>query len=153
MSISPPGDLVLDVLRAADPRSGALATLRLERLAERADLDFAMEMTKRAPTAPARASNLSSVDAPQVRAVGPRRDGIEEPAVALGAILLKQMVEHMMPRNGPATGGGSAGALWRSTLAERLSAAVAPTVFGTSAFADAARTRVGTPRAARDNAG
>ena len=133
MSISPPGDLVLDVARAADPKLVAAATQRLQALSASAGGDgfsLALDATQTGMQQRA-AATASLVHAPEVSGVRAASNAPKsDPYGALGGFLLQKAVEQMMPAPSSATfGAGTAGSVWRSSLAEHLAAALAPSVF------------------------
>ena len=110
MSIRPPSDLVLDVVRAADPARAAAVSARLARAEAAAPtqgFDAAMRV---AAAAPARAASAKSVDA-----VG---KGLEE-------LLMRQMVQDALPKKAASVyGAGTAGDVWRGLFAEQLAKAM-----------------------------
>jgi flagellar protein FlgJ len=124
VSIKPPSDLLLDVVRAADPATSAAAAARLARIAAgggKSDVGFS--------------DVLNGVEAPQS---GPtssvmQRAGMAMPLVhsspvnadkkayqGLEALLLQNLVETMLPKGSDLFGEGSAGMIWRSMLAREL---------------------------------
>lgn len=123
MAINPPSDIVLDVLRAADPTEARTATNRLRKLAG---------------AAPAEATGFAALADRPLPAPGPRLPFHADSArVALNsdlnsnedrsvlrrfeALVLKSFVESMLPKESSALfGEGSAGRVWRSMLAEGL---------------------------------
>lgn len=107
MSIRPPSDLVLDVVRAADPARAAAATERLTR-AEAAGGAPTFDAAMRAATqTPATAANAK---------VG---QGLEE-------LLTRQLLQDALPKNAAAVyGAGTAGEIWRGFFAEHLAHALA----------------------------
>ena len=120
MSIRPPSDLVLDVVRAADPARAAAATARLARAEAQAAPSTAMPTTKAAfetalrVAAPQRAG--SAVGADKSAAVG---KGLEE-------MLMRQLLQDALPKKAAAVyGAGTAGDVWRSLFAEQLAHAMA----------------------------
>lgn len=134
MSISPPGDIVLDVLRAADPARAEAATRKLQSAADSAGAVSFSELADAAagvrPTT-ARSSIRPRALAAQPSAVLRGSAGRTDAASALGALLLQKMIEAMLPKpTAMSFGAGTAGSIWRATLAEKLSQAVAPSVFG-----------------------
>lgn len=136
MSISPASDLILDVVRAADPQRAAAAARKLGEAAGAfgAELRAATKTTG----APALRPTFSALDdaatpARRANATGANRD----PRAMLGALVLQKAVETMLPDGHSAIfGGKQAGAMWKSMLAEHIAAAVSPRVF-------AERTRTG----------
>lgn len=111
MSIRPPTDLVLDVVRAADPARAAAASARLAR-ADAATpsqpFDAAMRLASAKPA-------QSPGQAPKKDAVG---QGLEE-------LLMRQMVQDALPKKAAAVyGAGTAGDVWRGFFAEQLAKAM-----------------------------
>jgi peptidoglycan hydrolase FlgJ len=138
VSIKPPSDIVLDVARAADPASSAAAAERLARIAGdgKADPDFSSVMAEVETASPmpggadAAATGRTGAAPAAVPLIEPRFASAE-PAVAsadagekaykgLESILLQSVVSTMLPEDSEYFGEGSAGAIWRSMLAEQL---------------------------------
>lgn len=121
MSIRPPSDLVLDVVRAADPARAAAASARLARAeamapAASAAFDTAMKAADPRPattTAPA----LVKTAAPAAK--NPVGQGLEE-------LLTRQLLQEALPKKAASLyGAGTAGEVWRGLFAEHLSHALA----------------------------
>jgi len=109
VAISPPTDIVMDVLRAADPAQVREARDKL--VAART-------------AASAGASDFSPV-ATQVRAA-PRAVEKNDPFVKFEAMVLGSFIQSMLPAEaGEAYGGGFAGDMWKSMLAQHMADAVA----------------------------
>jgi len=109
VAISPPTDIVMDVLRAADPAQVREARDKLA--AARA-------------TAAAGTSGFSPVTA-EVRAA-PRAAAQADPFVKFEAMVLGNFIQAMLPQEaGDAYGGGFAGDMWKSMLAQHMGDAVA----------------------------
>jgi len=115
MSIRPPSDLVLDVVRAADPARAAAATARLARAeAQAAPATKAAFETALRVAAPSRAGSAAGAD--KSAAVG---KGLEE-------MLMRQLLQDALPKKAAAVyGAGTAGDVWRSLFAEQLAHAMA----------------------------
>ncbi len=130
MSIKPISDIVLDVARAADPSKSMAAAERLSRLSPadpssdsfsghlgtmnggEAELQNQMALMSAKP-----ATTLAPVDA-RTKAY----KGLEQ-------LVLQSLVENMLPKEtGGFFGGGTAGDIWRSMLAEQLAAQMGKTV-------------------------
>lgn len=129
MAINPPSDIVLDVIRAADPKSAGAATEKLAKLAGAtapADVTFDQALGRASvPAAPRMPFDpTSAVTAMRTgRAMAPERAG---PLVAFEAFVLQSFVETMLPSgDGAIFGKGTAGAMWRSMLAEGLAGELA----------------------------
>jgi len=138
VSIKPPSDIVLDVARAADPASSAAAAERLARIAGgggRTDPDFSSVMAEVETAEPlpggadAAASARTGAAPASVPLTEPRfesaapaasADAGEKAYKGLEAILLQSVVSTMLPEDSEFFGEGSAGAIWRSMLAEQL---------------------------------
>lgn len=121
MSISISSDLVLDVARAADPGRVAKASAELNN-----GIPVADSLTPTGTVARSSASFSSylnqqvSMRMPSSGAnapLSPERKAANE----LETLLLQQMIETMLPKSdGPAFGKGTAGAVWRSMMAEHV---------------------------------
>ena len=130
MAIDPPSDVVLEVARAADPTRAAAAAQRLNALAASAGQsgDFAQTL--------AQTENASSTGAPVVGLANARSALLDTNAAASAkaakaqvdfeAMLLNGFVNEMMPKDAPtAFGGGMAGDMWKSMLADQISHQIA----------------------------
>ena len=107
MAISPPGDIVLDVMRAANPEKAQAARAQLQRLAQSAQAtgSFAAEPTAGAPGA---------------------TGGAENAFQKFEAMVLGTFFQSMLPADASAIyGEGLAGDMWKSILAQHLGEAVA----------------------------
>ena len=143
MSISTPGDLVLDVARAADPRRVAAATQKLQMVDGGSGGDrFALALEATSPVARKATTSVAlPIHAPEIagRRAAPAASATD-PYGALGGSVLQKASEQMMPAPSAATFGvGTAGSVWRSSLAEHLATALAPSVFKLSAHSDRMR--------------
>jgi hypothetical protein len=117
MSIRPPSDLVIDVVRAADPARAAAASQRLAR-AEAAtpagslapfDARMNVAAAKAAPGVNANSSANANAKVGQ---------GLEE-------LLMRQMLQDALPKKAEAVfGAGTAGEIWRGFFAEHLAHAL-----------------------------
>ena len=129
MIVTPPTDLVLDVLQSADPVTQRAATAKLEALRS-AGADFSAELDSRvgettsatgdqsATTADAGAV-LGATGAASARVVNapPSSDVYRK----FEAFVLQVFVETMLPEQAQDIfGKGTAGGIWRSMLAEQL---------------------------------
>lgn len=106
MAISPPGDIVLDVMRAANPDKAQAARAQLQRLAQSAQATglFAAELTEGAPRASKGADNAFQ---------------------QFEAMVLGTFFQSMLPADASAVyGEGLAGDMWKSILAQHLGEAV-----------------------------
>lgn len=129
MAISPPSDLVADVLRAADPAASRAAAARLERLSAAtdpstgSDTGFAerMDTVRRAAPPP-----VAVPFDPAGARVAMRHGSGADPMVAFEAMVLGRFVSAMMPEEGPAFFGEGPGAgVWRGMLSDALARAMA----------------------------
>ena len=121
MSINPTSDIVLEVAQAADPSKARAASERLARLASGTTAgDFAIALATTTP---------NRVDPPNSMVkLGAEPTGLRAPAHArtkgyseLEGLVLQKLVETMLPKeSGSFFGGGTAGDVWRSMLAEEL---------------------------------
>lgn len=112
MSIRPPSDLVLDVVRAADPARAAAAAARLDRAESAAPFDAAMQVANAGPAIMIK----PPVVAPNADPVG---RGLEE-------LLMRQLLQDALPKKAASVyGAGTAGDVWRGLFAEQLAHALA----------------------------
>jgi hypothetical protein len=125
MSISPPSDIILDVVRAADPVREQRAMARLSRMAVAENESFdqvlgagseALAAAKTAAPADPRPS-IAAPAMPPTTAVS----AAEKAFRGFEAMALASMIEAAMPQEGSAVfGSGTAGHVWKSMLAEQL---------------------------------
>ncbi|QLF69389.1 rod-binding protein [Peteryoungia desertarenae] len=128
MAISPPSDLVLDVVRAADPQQVAVAQEKMKasraqfmatNLAEKgAGFGAAVDILKDVQSTEAGLGNLN------VRQGGT----VETPKVyrEFEAVFLSNFVKSMMPEDSEEVyGKGNAGEMWKSMMAEQLGSVIA----------------------------
>jgi hypothetical protein len=124
VSIKPPSDLLLDVVRAADPATSAAATERLAKIAAsggKSDAVFSTVLNEvGTPSAhPMNPTGLAT-QAPPSRFSKPPVDANKKAYQGLEALLLQNLVETMLPQDSDLFGGEGAGTIWRSMLAEQL---------------------------------
>jgi peptidoglycan hydrolase FlgJ len=120
-----PSDLIVDVARAADPKRAAAMTQRLAALNVGGDVHAAAfsDALSAADVAPAplvdaRAALSNPQQAEASRAAKARQQ--------FEATLLNSFVNEMMPKEDSSVfGGGYAGDMWRSLLAQKVSDAIA----------------------------
>ena len=141
MAISPPTDLVMDVVRAADPRRAEDAARKLASYSPAAKPDdFARLLARPAPQ-PAGALNARWRSAPTTaprafKATASTGDPVTDAYRALGALLLQKMVENALPnKNGAGFGKGAAGDAWKSMLAEQVAQHAAVSAFRIQRYA------------------
>ena len=109
MAISPPSDIVMDVLRAADPKAVEMARARLQ------------------GGAPAAASSESFMtEAPARPAPRAEAPDAAAPFRKFEAMVLGTFLQSMLPTEaGEVYGGGYAGEMWKSLLAQQMGEAIA----------------------------
>lgn len=109
MGISAVGDIVMDVMKAADPAEAEAARTRLAagvRLPE----GQSFSVNDVSPPAPVRAA----------------ASGDRKPFQRFEAMVLQNFIETMLPKgNEAAYGGGMAGDMWRGLMAEKVSGVIA----------------------------
>ena len=129
MSIKPPTDIVMDVMRAASPQSVAAAARRLE--GDPGSTGFTTVLSEVAASSPARsaASNLarpaknSRPTMSMASSAGMSKGGFQ-----LEALLLGNFISQMLPPETAAVmGGGQAAELWKSLMSERIAHQIAKT--------------------------
>jgi hypothetical protein len=120
MAISPVSDLIVDVARAADPQKASAASRALE--AGAAPETFSATLRQAAPAVDS-GSYAYRNPAPTITpAMTPERKA----AVGLESVLLKGMIEEMLPKDAPDVyGSGTAGDVWRSMMSEKIAEEVA----------------------------
>lgn len=103
MAIATPGDIVLDVVRAADPAAVEAARTRLASFAGRTP-DVAFPATERSRPAPATPEAFAKFE----------------------AMVLQTFIQSMLPKDAETVyGQGVSGEMWQSLMAEKLGEAVA----------------------------
>lgn len=115
MAIAPPSDLVLDVVRAADPLERAEAVGKLQRLAATAGTASVGEASFKAAIDDSRAAStrVAGTQGPILAA--------QSPAQKFEALVLHQFVETMLPDDASTVfGEGATGEIWKSMLAEQV---------------------------------
>lgn len=124
MSISPPGDIVLDVLRASDPTRQQAATQKLNRVAE-----AVISPTAGRPNRATFETKISAMQAGQADLRGKLAGaGHVAPNSVAGSahrqfetMVLQDFVQRMMPAKAEATfGQGTAGSIWKSWMADAV---------------------------------
>ncbi len=127
MAISPVSDLILDVARAADPQK-ASATTRALAAAGNEPLqgaDFAATLD-RAPAARPATRDYSYQNRVAAAAKNGMQSAASKAAVGLESVLLKSFIDQMLPKDAVEVfGGGVAGDVWKSMLAEKIANQVA----------------------------
>jgi peptidoglycan hydrolase FlgJ len=140
VSISPPSDIILDVARAADPDRYRVAADRLTRMgsaspSEKADFAAifgALTGSATASGSPGVSARAQSVSDRLLHAEWHGSEAHSGPASAetaqrdLEGMLLQNVIESILPKDsGGLYGGGVAGGMWRSVLAEQIGAQIA----------------------------
>ncbi len=111
MAIATSGDLILDVVRAADPASAEAARARLATFATRTD-SASFDAVARIGSAPD--------GSPGVKAATP------EAFAKFEAMVLQTFIQSMLPKDNEAVyGEGMAGEMWQAMLAEQLGTTMA----------------------------
>ena len=132
MAIDPSTDIVLDVIKAADPQRAAASAQRLYALANAqapAPADFAAVLDQGAPaSAPASASGLDAANARARLAIAApaATSPSARAAVEFEALLLNGFIGEMLPKQSSAVfGQGLSGDMWKSMLADQVSRQIA----------------------------
>ena len=132
MAIDPPSDVVLEVLKAADPARAAATTQRLNALAgagaaETGDFSETLAQTARpAPPASPLLPGMPDARSRLADAAFAASDKAAKAQVDFEAVLLNGFVNEMLPKDGSATfGQGLAGDMWKSMLADQVSRQIA----------------------------
>lgn len=112
MSILPPGDLVVDVMKAADPRKQAYALARLEGLSVRGKVAGKQDLLLPPGTNP---SGLQTA-----RSTAAKTLSSQSPAQQFESFILSQSLEALLPKETQGSFGGEGQGMWRSLLAEKL---------------------------------
>jgi hypothetical protein len=131
LAISPPSDIVLDVLRAADPLQMRAAAERLNSFAVAESGDVSETFGDVFDTVRAGAADLFPFDAAgaltqlrnrEILATARPLDsgGKAEPYVRFEAFVLQSFIESMLPKAETVFGPGNTGAIWKTLLAEKL---------------------------------
>jgi hypothetical protein len=131
MAISPVSDLILDVARAADPQKAGAATRVLSDGAApggaapsgaATSAEFSSTLSQSASPADIGRYAYNNPGATLTPAMTPARKA----AVGLESMLLKSMIDEMLPKDAPDVyGSGVAGDVWRSMMSERIADQVA----------------------------
>ncbi len=135
MAISPPGDIVMDVLRASDPRKIQAATQKLTRMAATPDAGEARMVATPTAAKPVRqtfnaeAARVAFQNQQTVQATRADAQAAVRPLSAgqqFEAMVLQGFVNKMLPENTAHTfGQGTAGSVWKSYMSEALATQVA----------------------------
>ena len=130
MAFNPRSDVILEVLKAADPARASLAAERLNALggANAPGGDFAADLDKAASAAPAPGA-MQADGLPDARsrlsAMPDATDKAARAKVEFEATLLNSFVGELLPKGTSVFGEGTAGDMWRSMLSEQISKQIA----------------------------
>jgi hypothetical protein len=134
MAIKPSSDIVLDVLKAADPVRAQAAAQRLSALgAASVDSPDAFAKALDAAQSPPAAQSDSVINAADMRDQLPSLDALasgdqkaEKTKIEFEASILKSFVDEIMPKNETDVyGEGTAGDIWKSMLSEQIARQIA----------------------------
>ena len=131
VSINPVSDIVLDVARAADPAKSRMAAEKLSRgeATNQASSSGFDTVLSNATTTPQALRNSLGGGGTKSSEILPRMDARSKAYKGLEQLVLKNLVESMLPKESEAFfGTGSAGDIWRSFLADQLATQVGKTV-------------------------
>jgi hypothetical protein len=131
LAISPPSDIVLDVVRAADPLQARAAADRLGRLAvaesgETESFGEVLDTIQPEPLDPLpfdAGGTLTRLRNQDLLSTAPPLGGdpAVEPYRRFEAFVLQSFIETMLPSQAESVfGAGNTGAIWKSLLAEKL---------------------------------
>lgn len=121
MAVSPPGDIVLDVLKAADP-----ARLREARQALASGAAPAAETRQQAAAEFDRAYAVSMRERFEPQGAAAQERAMRDSYKEFEAMVLQNFVKSMLPQDATETfGEGMAGEIWKSMMAEQLGAVIA----------------------------
>lgn len=129
MSISPTSDLILDVARAADPLKAQATTRALATASAAvdptADFSRALDGVAAAPAPPSAPRDYSYKN-PVAALHGAAETPAHKAEVGLESMLLRQFVDEMLPKDAvDVFGGGVAGDVWKSMLADKIADQIA----------------------------
>jgi hypothetical protein len=131
VSINPISDIVLDVARAADPLRSRAATDKLSRgeAANQVSSGGFDHMLTNATGARQASQNSFVSGNTKSSEISPRMDARTKAYKGLEQLVLKNLVESMLPKDsGAFFGTGTASDIWRSFLADQLATQVGNTV-------------------------
>ncbi len=129
MAINPPSDIVLDVLKAADPSRAAAATERLNALAAgapaSASQDFAKALDAAGPS-PVSAAGMADARMRLLNKDLAEAQKAKKAEVEFEATLLSNLVGEMLPKDAASVfGQGTAGGIWKSMLGDQIAHQIA----------------------------
>lgn len=127
MAIDPPSDLIVDVMRAADParRQAAVEKLAQAGESQAAGMQFAAAMGEAQPS---ESFACGVVEPAGVFHKGMPKAAGEPPEAykKFEAFILQSFIQNMLPESSEATyGSGTAGEVWRSLAAEEMGKTIA----------------------------
>lgn len=129
MSISPTSDIILEVAQAADPSRARVASEKLTdpgTAGTPSDFASVLATANASRTDPRNVIARLGTEPAGSRATVPART---KAYGALEALVLQKLVETMLPKDsGAVFGGGTAGDVWRSMLAEELAKSLGKSV-------------------------
>jgi flagellar protein FlgJ len=126
MSINPGSDIVVDVMRAADPARAEQMTARLDALGAMSPTDPAAFSKALADTTAGGTTSIYSraEAAAQNGAAGDAKDS--KAKTAFESAIINNFVKEMLPKDASSVyGQGEAGDIWRSMLSEQISNQIA----------------------------
>lgn len=125
MAISPPSDIVLDVLHAADPGAARAAARTLSRLSA-GGVEGPTAFGETQAATPAWPGPRMPFDTAGARVAMRSEAGQGGPLRQFEAFVLQTFVQAMLPEDGEAVfGRGTAGSVWKSMLAEHIAGELA----------------------------
>lgn len=127
MSITPPSDLVLDVINAADPTKLAEAKANLDKISASVKAE---RLNAEGNGFNAQVASIGDVQLPsgdnQTVRLSSKKEDTPETYRKFEAMVLRNFVQEMMPsENESVFGKGTAGDIWKSMMAEHLADAIA----------------------------
>ncbi len=124
MSFNPRSDVILEVMKAADPGRAQAAAERLQALGAGAPaVSFAADLDRVSTASPLPPAGLADARS-SVLAAGP--DSAPRVKVEFEAMLINSFVGEMLPKNAAGVfGEGTAGDIWRSMLSEQIARQIA----------------------------
>jgi peptidoglycan hydrolase FlgJ len=135
VSISPVSDIVMDVARAADPVKSRVAAEKLSRgetsnQTSNGDFGHVLTNTLTNTSATWQSSRINfGGGGTKSSQILPHMDAQTKAYKSLGQLVLKNLVESMLPKeSGAFFGTGTAGEIWRSFLADQLATQAGKTI-------------------------
>ena len=130
MSISPSSDIIVDVMRAAEPEKAAAAARRLESAANAVSPGFAavLASTEMRSGGSQRASVVTDYSRrPSAFShAGAGSTKADRVGIEFEALILRSFISQMLPDGSAGVfGGGQAGEMWKSLLSDKIAAEVA----------------------------